>query len=81
MQVATVTSAMKLENEQQFQIAKKLQEITGASRVISSSLFSLRKVVSGCILAYFQEAELHSETHLSAEPVRIHALQGPRTLS
>ena len=31
-QVATVTSATKLENEQQFQIAKKLQELTGASQ-------------------------------------------------
>ena len=31
VQVATVTSAMKLENEQQFQIAKKLQELTGAA--------------------------------------------------
>lgn len=31
--MATVTSAVKLENEQQFQIAKKLQEITGAIRL------------------------------------------------
>jgi F-type H+-transporting ATPase subunit delta len=32
-QVATVTSATKLENEQQFQIAKKLQELTGAKNI------------------------------------------------
>ena len=32
-QVATVTSAVKLENEQQFMIAKKLQEMTGAKNI------------------------------------------------
>merc|ERR1711966_610541 len=32
-QVATVTSAVKLENEQQFLIAKKLQEMTGAKNI------------------------------------------------
>jgi len=32
-QVATVTSASKMENEQQFQIAKKLQELTGAKNI------------------------------------------------
>lgn len=32
-QVATVTSAVKLENEQQFAIAKKLQEMTGAKNI------------------------------------------------
>jgi ATP synthase F1 delta subunit len=32
-QVATVTSAQKLENEQQFAIAKKLQEMTGAKNI------------------------------------------------
>lgn len=33
LQVATVTSAVKLENEQQFAIAKKLQEMTGAKNI------------------------------------------------
>uniref|UniRef100_A0A7S0ICP6 Uncharacterized protein n=1 Tax=Micromonas pusilla TaxID=38833 RepID=A0A7S0ICP6_MICPS len=32
-QVATVTSAVKLENEQQFMIAKKIQEMTGAKNI------------------------------------------------
>ena len=32
-QVATVTSAVKLENEQQLMIAKKLQEMTGAKNI------------------------------------------------
>jgi len=32
-QVATVTSAVKLENEQQFLIAKKMQEMTGAKNI------------------------------------------------
>eukprot|EP00976_Prorocentrum_cordatum_P090766 1188250-Prorocentrum_minimum.AAC.1 len=32
-QVATVTSAVQLENEQQFLIAKKLQEMTGAKNI------------------------------------------------
>merc|ERR1712070_958846 len=32
-QVATVTSAVQLENEQQFLIAKKLQELTGAKNI------------------------------------------------
>jgi len=32
-EVATVTSAVKLENEQQFLIAKKLQELTGAKNI------------------------------------------------
>ena len=32
-QVAAVTSAVKLENEQQFMIAKKLQEMTGAKNI------------------------------------------------
>jgi hypothetical protein len=32
-QVATVTSAVKLENEQQFLIAKKIQEMTGAKNI------------------------------------------------
>ena len=32
-QVATVTSAVKVENEQQFMIAKKLQEMTGAKNI------------------------------------------------
>jgi F-type H+-transporting ATPase subunit delta len=33
VQVATVTSAVQLENEQQFLIAKKLQEMTGAKNI------------------------------------------------
>lgn len=33
IQVATVTSAVKLENEQQFMIAKKIQEMTGAKNI------------------------------------------------
>ena len=37
-QVATVTSASKMENEQQFQIAKKLQELTGAFATLGPSL-------------------------------------------
>jgi F-type H+-transporting ATPase subunit delta len=32
-QVATVTSAVKLENEEQFMIAKKIQEMTGAKNI------------------------------------------------
>jgi F-type H+-transporting ATPase subunit delta len=32
-QIATVTSAVKLENEQQFMIAKKIQEMTGAKNI------------------------------------------------
>jgi len=32
-QIATVTSAVKLENEQQFMIAKKVQEMTGAKNI------------------------------------------------
>ena len=31
--MATVTSAVKLENEQQFAIAKKLQQMTGAKNI------------------------------------------------
>ena len=33
LQIATVTSAVKLENEQQFMIAKKIQEMTGAKNI------------------------------------------------
>jgi len=33
LQTATVTSAVKLENEQQFMIAKKIQEMTGAKNI------------------------------------------------
>merc|ERR1711907_446764 len=46
-QVSTVTSAEKLENEQQFQIAQKIQELTGAKNV------KLKPVVDESLLAGF----------------------------
>mmetsp|Transcript_54764 Transcript_54764/g.173950 ORF Transcript_54764/g.173950 Transcript_54764/m.173950 type:complete len:193 (-) Transcript_54764:147-725(-) len=46
-QVATVTSAVKLENEQQFLIAKKLQEMTGAKNI------KLKPVVDPSLIAGF----------------------------
>ena len=46
-QVATVTSAVKLENEQQFAIAKKLQQMTGAKNI------KLKPVVDPALLGGF----------------------------
>ncbi len=46
-QVATVTSAVKLENEQQFAIAKKLQEMTGAKNI------KLKPVVDAALIGGF----------------------------
>lgn len=46
-QVATVTSAVKLENEQQFAIAKKLQQMTGAKNI------KLKPVVDDSLLGGF----------------------------
>ena len=45
--MATVTSAVKLENEQQFAIAKKLQEMTGAKNI------KLKPVVDASLIGGF----------------------------
>ena len=46
-QVATVASAVKLENEQQFAIAKKLQAMTGAKNI------KLKPVIDASLLGGF----------------------------
>jgi len=46
-QVATVKSAVKLEQEQQFMIAKKLQELTGAKNI------KLKPVIDEALIAGF----------------------------
>ena len=47
MQVATVRSAVKLEQEQQFLIAKKLQELTGSKNI------KLKPVIDETLIAGF----------------------------
>jgi F-type H+-transporting ATPase subunit delta len=47
MQVAVVRSAVKLEQEQQFLIAKKLQELTGSKNI------KLRPVIDTSLIAGF----------------------------
>jgi hypothetical protein len=50
-QVATVTSAVKLENEQQFLIAKKLQEMTGAKNIKLKPQVD-ESLIGGFVVAY-----------------------------
>ena len=47
LQVATLKSAVKLEQEQQFLIAKKLQELTGAKNI------KLKPIVDESLIAGF----------------------------
>eukprot|EP00951_Prasinocladus_malaysianus_P008451 scaffold61205_cov40-Prasinocladus_malaysianus.AAC.1 len=50
-QVATLKSAVKLEQEQQFLIAKKLQELTGSKNIKLKPVFD-ESLIAGFVVEY-----------------------------
>ena len=60
-QVATVRSAVKLEQEQQFLIAKKLQELTGSKNI------KLKPVIDESLIAGFTVEYGSSQIDLSVK--------------
>ena len=61
LQVAVVRSAVKLEQEQQFLIAKKLQELTGSKNI------KLRPVIDQALIAGFVVEYGSSQIDLSVK--------------
>lgn len=79
-QIATVTSAVKLEDEQQFLIAKKLQEMTGSKNIKLMPKVD-ESLIAGFVVQYGKDGSAFIDMSVKGQMEKMAAQIAPENLS